>query len=467
MTFSPLGPLEPRPGIQGLNQPISERTSGGQQITSQTFSSNPEEHLRQLLHLSSTTHELDLRTAESQSVVEDLASNLLQAFPSRVRLIAFHEALVEAGMRVSPIVLLAAKNALSRSALLELEEPAHLSVVVAMFKEHNRMLTQAEHPNGEDFIRVKAAQMQWLTAGTKATWSLHFIDDGCPQGSGARAQELISSLRIENSSVSYLEEGIRTGDPAASNMADTAASQKGGSILYGIALAARIKRPEQHVIVYTDADLSTDLRQSGNLAEEILRGNVWAAAATRHATGARFYVGPSGSRSGPATKGFTTFRGQVRDLLLPTLRGVSDTQAGFKALDANIAEDLAATVHEKGFPFDVEVLLRLKLLHPKGFVSVPIVWGDSPEETTTGSLASHTNQLKGAARMYQRYAEQMGNRTPENDQLAALILAIDQRLYESAVMDRLTSLGEAVIAGDTRELTVGELLSIAALGNPQ
>jgi hypothetical protein len=40
---------------------------------------------------------------------------------------------------------------------------------------------RAEHPHGEDFVRAKVAQLDWLTAGLPGvTWSIVACDDGCP-----------------------------------------------------------------------------------------------------------------------------------------------------------------------------------------------------------------------------------------------------------------------------------------------
>ena len=42
------------------------------------------------------------------------------------------------------------------------------------------MVTREEHPHGEDVVRVKARQLDWLTDGTGVTWSVVAVDDGCP-----------------------------------------------------------------------------------------------------------------------------------------------------------------------------------------------------------------------------------------------------------------------------------------------
>ena len=69
----------------------------------------------------------------------------------------------------------------SRRRLGELTGPIHLTVVWAMYGETGRMVPRAEHPHGEDFVRAKVRQLDWLTAGLPGvTWSIIACDDGCP-----------------------------------------------------------------------------------------------------------------------------------------------------------------------------------------------------------------------------------------------------------------------------------------------
>jgi len=63
-------------------------------------------------------------------------------------------------------------------------------------------------------------------------------------------------------------------------MGDTSESQKGGSILYGMYHIARQKK-ENHVVLYTDADLSTHLGQAGLLTKPILEDGCLAAIGSR------------------------------------------------------------------------------------------------------------------------------------------------------------------------------------------
>ncbi len=61
--------------------------------------------------------------------------------------------------------------------------PVRLSVVWAMYGETGRMVPRAAHPHGEDFVRAKVRQLDWLTGGLPGvTWSIIGCDDGCRTG---------------------------------------------------------------------------------------------------------------------------------------------------------------------------------------------------------------------------------------------------------------------------------------------
>lgn len=53
--------------------------------------------------------------------------------------------------------------------IADLPEPAHLSVIFAVYNEHTRILTRDEHPHGEDFLRHKVRQLDRLFDGTPHT----------------------------------------------------------------------------------------------------------------------------------------------------------------------------------------------------------------------------------------------------------------------------------------------------------
>jgi dolichyl-phosphate beta-glucosyltransferase len=69
------------------------------------------------------------------------------------------------------------------------------------------------------------------------------------------------------------------------------------------------------------------------------------------------------------------FNGLVQILVL---RGIHDTQCGFKAFTAEVAARVFPPLQTRGFGFDVEVLYRARVLgYP--IAEVPTRWLNSPQ----------------------------------------------------------------------------------------
>src|SRR5262249_30630390 len=128
--------------------------------------------------------------------------------------------------------------------------PIHLTVVWCMYGETGRMVPRAAHPHGEDFVRAKVRQLDWLTGGLPGiTWSIIACDDGCPdRPSSADLMTDIAAAegypREGHRSVTVLRLAEVIGSdisisPAFDRLTSTEQSRKGGSILAGLAAAAR------------------------------------------------------------------------------------------------------------------------------------------------------------------------------------------------------------------------------------
>ncbi len=110
-----------------------------------------------------------------------------------------------------------------------------------MYGETGRMVPRTEHPHGEDFVRAKVRQLDWLTGGLPGvTWSIVACDDGCPDqpASGdlmARiaAGEGYPSGGHRGVSVIRLADliGATLDQPGFDRLPSTDESRKGGSIL--------------------------------------------------------------------------------------------------------------------------------------------------------------------------------------------------------------------------------------------
>src|SRR5580704_2520521 len=213
----------------------------------------------------------DLTDSAQNQAVLDAASALAEGRAAAADVAASH------GPAVAAEAVAAAR---SRRRLVGLAGPIHLTVVWAMYGETGRMVPRAEHPHGEDFVRAKVRQLDWLTSGLPGvTWSVIACDDGCPdrpssadlmtdiaaaEGYPGKGHRSVTVLRLAEVIASHTSIS-----PAFDRLTSTDQSRKGGSILAGLAAAidpARTDGAGRHVVCYTDADLSANLAQLGSLA---------------------------------------------------------------------------------------------------------------------------------------------------------------------------------------------------------
>ena len=82
-------------------------------------------------------------------------------------------------------------------------------------------------------------------------------------------------------------------------------------------------------------------------------------------------------------------RGKVFNLLVRTLvlRGIKDTQCGFKCFRKEAAQKIFAQVVTDGFAFDVEALVLAKKMNFKA-KEVPIKWVNHPESKVHPVISS-------------------------------------------------------------------------------
>jgi hypothetical protein len=312
---------------------------------------------------------------------------------------------------------LAVKLARSKASVNARNGPFHVSVVFAMYKETRRMLRPDQDPIGEDFVNVKVSQLQWLF-GDRASWDLVIVDDGCPDGSGRMAQQIILDQGYEDvARVMFIADAIDSGHPVVAGLESPDQSRKGGSIQLGMYEAVNEGISGQ-IVVYTDADISTHLGQVGLLAQALESGVNVAAGSRREPTSV---VVKSGARSDRG-KLFIYLWKQV----LPQLRDIVDSQCGFKAFPANRVWDLVMNTVEKQFAFDIELLLRSELDRPDSIARVPVAWIDSEAGSTTTDLEPYLPMLRAIALMHRHYTQP----SPRPDSFANLIEAMDQAAWE-------------------------------------
>ncbi len=400
--------------------------------------------------------ELDLTNGRHLDLATSAAETLFGEASSHDELANLEATLFEGDRQFPLLVHLAVKLAHSKRLVGRLVEPARLSVVFAMYKENKRILEPEAHPHGEDFLRRKVAQLEWLFEGSShIAWRIFAVDDGCPEASGRIAREIIDRSGLEErSEVLFLEEAIRRGEPVTRPLERTSESQKGGSIQLGMWQAAR-QREANHVVLFTDADLSTHLGQAGLLMFPILVEGSDAAI---------------GSRREPTSvaikKGKRNVRGKLFiylwKRLLPELNHVVDTQCGFKAFRADVARRIVVDTLEKKFAFDIELLLRTELARPGSIVKVPIAWIDSEAASTTTDLEPYLPMLRSIVGFYRHYLPA----NPNSDTFAAFIEGLDDDSWHRLVDSIPPEIAAADPAhfGDHAPITASDLRAILAKG---
>ncbi len=372
---------------------------------------------------------VDLTQPGQDAWVRSVAERLVALVPSADDLVRLEEDSPDA-----PVLLrLAMKLAQSRMRVLALPEGFRVSIVFAVYKEHNRLRTRAEHPHGEDFLVRKVEQIDWLLAGIPdASSEMLVVDDGCPEKSGVIAEQMIESRGLgDRVRVLFLQDAIDSAHPLVRGLTSTNDSQKGGSIEYGMGVAAE-HESRGHVVVFTDADLSTHLGQLGLLLDPILSSGCDAAIGSRREPLSVVIKG--GARN---TRGKLFIYLWKR--LIPSLSPIVDTQCGFKAFRADVAKAIVADTIEKRFAFDIELLLRTVLARPESIERVPIAWIDSEAASTTKELQPYLTMLQSIVRIARRYLPP----NPQSEAFAGLIESLDEESWmrlsgdvPSAIADR-------------------------------
>jgi hypothetical protein len=316
------------------------------------------------------------------------------------------------------------------------------------------------HPHGEDFVRVKVHQLDWLTGGLPGvTWSIIACDDGCPDQpssadlmtdiataegyprTGHRSVTVLRLAELINSDISI--------SPAFDQLTSTDQSRKGGSILAGLAAAVRTGPAQangagRHVVCYTDADLSANLAQLGSLAAPVVAGDkVVAALGQRYGIDGAVLVKADGPVTEPHSTGdkpdkiIILFRHFVRAMLIPSLAHVLDTQAGFKAFDAAALGPVIGQMASFNETFDVELLIHLAQDYgPQALAVEPIVFTEDFAATNFPSVdpgPRHLAMVQQVVEVYDRLVAPIDPVTGEAADLLALIRGLDLDDYVTLI----------------------------------
>lgn len=365
--------------------------------------------------------EIDLTNEQQSEQIIEAVETILDKGIGIPKIEKLEDQLIADTNKSNIFILLALKIAKSKILASKVSEPLFISVIFAVYKEHNRIKKNNEHPHGEDFLVRKVNQMEWLFKDQpNINWELLIVDDGCPESSGKIAQSIIDKNKLnDNVHVLYLSDAIEKGLPPAKSIKATSDSQKGGSIVYGMWHAVQKKKSRNHIVVYTDADLSTHLGQLMLLADPIVSNNKLAGIGSRRE-----------KKSVVIKKGTRNDRGKMFiylwKRLIPNLGDIIDTQCGFKAFKAEIVPEIIDNLIEKKFAFDIELLLKTHLLKKNSITKVAIAWIDSEEASTTTDLQPYLPMLKQIAKMYKKYFE----KNELSDEFASFIKSLNADQFD-------------------------------------
>lgn len=139
----------------------------------------------------------------------------------------------------------------------------------------------------------------------------------------------------------------------------------------GAAVRRGLLSSRSRFVGFFDADLATPVETLAT-AMKHLEGGAAAVIASRHTPGSEFVrAQPAGRRLGGAA-----FRLMARSVV----RGVHDTQCGFKFFERHAVTHAMVTCRDDGFAFDVELLHRLQQTG-REIVEVPVAWSHDSESS--------------------------------------------------------------------------------------
>ncbi len=267
---------------------------------------------------------------------------------------------------------------LSKSQFLKLMPGKTITIyfVVPLFREHKRIYPKSlNNPHGEDFIRVKIEQVTGLVElNRNFDWKIIFIDDGDFKYKSGRLAlnylkvnfpDLLENKKVD---VWFLDEI----SPQIANK-----SQKGGAVITAFNCICRNKTgTDNDILIYTDADISTDLRMTGSLIAPLFEDYDICISSRWH------------EQSSVAKRGFKQKTSSwIYNLFVYIFLWLdySDTQNGFKAFTLKTVKDIFPYLTDISFAFDTEILMISEIMN-KRIKEIPIYWEDSSKETNVNLL---------------------------------------------------------------------------------
>ena len=161
----------------------------------------------------------------------------------------------------------------------------------------------------------------------------------------------------------------------------------------GYCIKKGVDQAKGRYILYTDADLSTPIEELEKFLP-CLKHQYDIALGSRALKNSQILVAQSWYREK---------MGKMFNLLvqLLVLKGIKDTQCGFKCFTKEAAKKIFSLLETDGFAFDVEVLILAARMNFK-MTEVPVKWLNSPE-TKVHPIRDSVAMLKELIKIRRRY----------------------------------------------------------------
>ena len=160
--------------------------------------------------LDSAPEEMDLTDEIHAGLVSEAADQILELGIDLSEIAKLEKKYLNDSHGDLVFILLVLKIVRSKILVQKIKDPLSVSVIFAVYKEHNRIKKKNEHPHGENFLVKKVEQLRWLfSENENIKWELIVVDDGCPEASGKIAQEIAKNEKLtEEVRVLFLADAI-------------------------------------------------------------------------------------------------------------------------------------------------------------------------------------------------------------------------------------------------------------------
>ncbi len=346
--------------------------------------------------MGSAKESFDLTEPDHQTSVLNLADALLDD-----RNIKLDEVMAMSRQATSPLEFkIAAKLVSSRSFLLRNDRPLKIGVVFAMWGEQNRLQPKSPvNPHGEDSLRVKIRQLEWLCRDTGADWTLYPVDDGCPYASGELAREIAAGYgKNHKIRIMFLADHLPASAGPLRRLTSVDASRKAGAIILGCNQAIA---DGAEAVIYTDADNSVHLGQIGLLLRPFLQDGIRVVLGNRKHPDS--VLVKDSARWGIGIKNLRHMQRMIGQAIFS--RDILDTQAAFKLYESRLLQEIIANPTVFDFSFDTDWIAAF-IARDEAFAQTPFAFLDSAAESATAKQQPMTTWemlISGLLKSMRRY----------------------------------------------------------------